>query len=126
MEGVAMEEVTRIRCSAVFVPEISAGMCPHYSCNARTLFARLRYVDTDLVAIVLFLVLPLLVIHIVLFVGIAMAQAWSVFTQKAKMELHKSPVALMISFMPLKSLPTLVASHKGQGWAGNFDRDASF
>ena len=42
MEGVAMEEVTRIRCSAVFVPEISAGMCPHYSCNERTLFARLR------------------------------------------------------------------------------------
>ena len=38
MEGVAVEEVTRIRCSAVFVPEISAGMSPitvamreHYS-----------------------------------------------------------------------------------------------
>ena len=88
MEGVAMEEVTRPRCSAVFVSEISAGMCLHYSCNARMLFARLRWVDTDLVAIVLFLVLPLLVIHIVLFVGIAMVQAWSVFTQKAKMELH--------------------------------------
>ena len=79
--------------------------------------------DTDLVAIVLFLVLSLLIIRIVLFVGIAMAQAWSVFTQKAKMELHKSPVALMISFMPLKSLPTIVPYGRRPG---NFDRDASF
>ena len=79
--------------------------------------------DTDLAAIVLFLVLSLLVIRIVLFVGIAMAQAWSVFTQKAKMELHKPPIALMISFMLLKSLATIVPYGRRPG---HFDRDASF
>jgi hypothetical protein len=89
-----MEEATCPRCGAVFVPETSAGMCPHCSYNARTLFAKLRSVDKELVAIVLFLIFSLLVIHSVVFVGIALAQAWSVFTQKAKMGLHKPPIAL--------------------------------
>ena len=79
--------------------------------------------DTDLVATVLFLVLSLLIIRIVLFVGIAMVQAWSVFTQKANMELHKPQISLMISFMPLKSLPTIVPYGRRPG---NFDRDANF
>ncbi len=105
-----MEEVTCPRCGAVFAPDNTVGQCASCGYDARTLFARLRFVDKDLIAIALFLIFSVLVIHSVLFAGIALVQAWSVFSQKTKIGLHKPLTALNLE--PQKSMSTALPISK--------------
>src|SRR5712675_407438 len=92
-------------CGAIFVPDTSAGLCPHCGHNVRTPFARLRAADTNLVALILFLAFSVFVIRSVLLSMIATAQAWSMFTQKAEIGLHKPSVALNLETKKSKSIP---------------------
>src|SRR5258706_9470878 len=92
-------------CGAIFVSDTSAGLCPHCGHNVRTSFARLRAADTNLVALILFLAFSVFVIRSVLLSMIAMAQAWSMFTKKAEIGLHKPLVALNLETKKSKSIP---------------------
>ena len=109
-----MEEATCPRCSAVFVTSNTAGLCPNCSYNYRTLFARIRSFDSNLVALIFLLVFSLFVIHSVILFGIAAAQVWSIFAQKAKIGLYKPPIALDLetrkpnpTFIPVSKPPIL-------------------
>ncbi len=88
-----MDELTCPRCGAVFAPEASAGLCPNCSYNARTLFAKLRLTDKDVLAIILLLVFSLFLMRDLFFAAIAVALAWSTFAQKAGIGWHRPPIA---------------------------------
>ena len=100
-----MEEITCPRCGAIFAPENSAGICPNCGYNARTFFAKLRLIDKDMLGIVSFLVFSLVLIHNLFFAVIALAMAWSAFAQRARIGLHKPPIALNLEARELQRAP---------------------
>jgi hypothetical protein len=108
-----MEEVTCPCCGAIFTPENSAGICPNCGYDARTLFAKLRLLDKDMLGIAAFLVFSLLVIHNLIFALIAVAMACFAFAQRARIGLHKPAIALNLearepkkALIPISKPPT--------------------
>src|SRR5689334_9172651 len=82
-----MEEITCPRCGAIFAPENSAGVCPNCAYDVRTLFAKLRLIDKDMLGIALFLVYSLVVFHSLFFAVIAAVMSWSVLAQRVRIGL---------------------------------------
>ena len=92
-------EVKCWRCSAVFVPEATAGRCPHCGYNFQTPFVRLRLAigsflgPTGLLAYGLYLLRDGGLAAIILLGG-SIAWAWSIYTEKSARWFHKPIIAL--------------------------------